>query len=134
MNIVVADASFCGAWILPDEVSAAAEDLLEKVLRGTVELRMPSLWSYEMANLLKSACRRGRLSRKAVRDAAEALGHVPVRFMDVPNAASRIRILEIALKHDLSAYDAAYLELAQRFKAPLRTADKNLRLAWEKEK
>lgn len=126
MNIVVADASFCAAWILPDEKSAVAERILEKILSGQVELRVPALWSYEMSNLLRSAYRRGRLKRKDLFLALETLANVPLRVFDVPDSATQSRILELALIHNLSAYDAAYLELAKRFKVELHSCDHQL--------
>ncbi|MGC9449956.1 MAG: type II toxin-antitoxin system VapC family toxin [Oceanipulchritudo sp.] len=129
MNRVVADASFCGAWILPDESSEAAAALLEEIESGAVELVVPALWHYEMGNLLKSAIRRGRLTRAAARSAQDLLGQVPLGLCDVPSAQTGRAILELSLKHGLSAYDSSYLELARRLKLPLRTADKPLRKA-----
>lgn len=127
MNRVVADASFCGAWILPDESSQAAVALLEEIESGTLELVVPALWLYEMGNLLKSACRRGRLTQAAARSAQQLLGQVPLGLCDVPTAEAGKAILEVSLKHDLSAYDSSYLELAQRLKVPLQTNDARLR-------
>lgn len=129
MKRVVADASFCGTWILPDESSEAAVALLEEMESGAIELVVPSLWHYEMSNLLKSACRRKRLTKAAARSAQDLLGQVPIGLCDVPSAQTGRAILELSLKYDLSAYDSSYLELACRLKLPLRTADKPLRQA-----
>jgi predicted nucleic acid-binding protein len=129
MNRVVADASFCGAWILPDESSEAAVALLEEVERGSVELVVPSLWLYEMGNLLRSACRRGRLTKAAARAAQALIGQVRLGLCDVPAAEAGKAILELSLKYDLSAHDSSYLELARRLKVPLRTNDAKLRKA-----
>jgi predicted nucleic acid-binding protein len=129
MNRVVADASFCGAWILPDESSEAAVALLEEVERGSAELVVPSLWLYEMGNLLKSACRRGRLTKAAARAAQGLIGQVRLGLCDVPTAEAGKAILDLSLKYDLSAYDSSYLELARRLKVPLRTNDAKLRKA-----
>jgi predicted nucleic acid-binding protein len=126
---LVADASFCGAWILPDEVSDAAVAMLEEIEAGQLELLVPCLWLYEMGNLLKSACRRGRLTKAAARSAQGLLGQVPLGMCDVPSAESGKSILELAFKHDLSVYDSSYLELARRLKVPLRTHDAKLRKA-----
>lgn len=126
MNRVVADASFCGAWILPDEATEAAVTLLEEIQNGQVELVVPSLWVYEMSNLLKSACRRGRLTKAAALSAQQLLSQIPLGLCDVPSAETRKAILALALNHELSAYDASYLELARRLKVPLRTHDAKL--------
>lgn len=129
MKRVVADASFCGAWILPDETSVDAAALLEEIECGAVALVVPSLWLYEMGNLVKSACRRKRLTETAARSAQELVGQVPLALCDVPSPEAGEAILELSLKHDLSAYDGSYLELAKRLKTPLRTADQKLRAA-----
>lgn len=49
MNRMVADASYCGAWILPDETSDAAIGLLEEVESRGTGLVVPALWMYEVA-------------------------------------------------------------------------------------
>lgn len=127
MNRVVADASICGAWILPDEASETAVELLGEIETGQVELVVPSIWIYEMGNLLKSACRRGRLTNAAARSAQELLKEVPLGLCDVPAGKARTEILELSLKHGISFYDSSYLELARRLKLPLRTNDSRLR-------
>lgn len=127
MNRVVADASYCGAWILEDESSAEAEALLERVETGEVGLLVPSLWKYEMLNLVRSACRRGRLDELGASAAQRALSQVPLEKVDVPDATAESEIHRLAQVHNLSAYDASHLELAIRFKVPLYTADKALK-------
>ncbi len=129
MKKVVADASFCGAWIFPDEATSTAEALLEELLTGSTQLLVPALWHYEMANMLRSGQRRGRLSKTSLRAAQKALGQVPVHEVDVPHRSDLNRLIEIAVKYELSAYDAAYLELANRLNVPLLTTDKVLKKA-----
>ena len=123
---VVADASYCAAWVLADESSERAEALLKAVLRNRLSLLVPSLWNYEMLNLLRSAERRGRLSHENARTAADLLVRVPLSAVDVPRDGAARSILRIAREHDLSAYDAAYLELALRVGAPLYSNDQKL--------
>ena len=129
MNRVVADASFCGAWVLQDESSDAAEALLERVESGDVSLLVPSLWKYEMLNLLRSACRRGRLDQADAAAAQKILSQVPLEQIDVPDAEAESAIHRLAQTHGLSAYDASYLELVIRFQVPLYTADQALKKA-----
>jgi predicted nucleic acid-binding protein len=126
---VVADASFCGAWILADESSDKAEHLLSLIVQGAVALIVPALWHYEMNNLLRSAHRRRRLTEGDAREALETLNRVPLTLEDLPEEPARKRILHLALQFDLSSYDAAYLELADRHKIPLYTADTKLNAA-----
>jgi predicted nucleic acid-binding protein len=55
-----------------------------------------------------------------------ALAGVPLVHEDVPEATASRRILHLAEQFDLSSYAAAYLELADRFKIPLHSADAKL--------
>ena len=129
MNYVVADASFCAAWVLEDECSSRAEALLQSVLDNQLALILPALWHYEMYNLLVSASRRGRLSADDAAVAAEVLGRVPIQTVEVPTADSSRDALDLALRHGLSVYDAAYLELSIRLQVSLYTLDKDLEKA-----
>ena len=126
MKQIVADASFCGAWVLADESSGAAESLLARIISGSVQLVVPALWHYEMLNLLRSAVRRKRLAKEDLDLTVEALERVPMTLEDLPGAPARRRILHLAMQFDLSSYDAAYLELADRFKIALQTNDAKL--------
>jgi predicted nucleic acid-binding protein len=126
---IVADASFCGAWVLTDESSGAAESLLARIISGSVQLVVPALWHYEMLNLLRSAVRRKRLVMEDLDLTVESLERVPMTLEDLPGAPARRRILHLAMQFDLSSYDAAYLELADRFKISLQTNDAKLAAA-----
>ena len=74
------------------------------------------------------AQRKGRLTDEQVNEFLEDLAALPIRVM--PAAAAQLRaILSLAKQHRLTAYDAAYLELAQRAGLPLATLDGDLRKA-----
>ena len=129
MKAVVADASLCGAWILDDEASAAADRLLQDILSGQSHLIIPALWHYEMTNLLRSAVRRKRLSEDDAQTALETLAAIPLYQEDQPDPMARNRLFHLSRQFSLSAYDAAYLELADRLKIPLLTGDQALQKA-----
>ncbi len=120
------DASVSGAWLLPDERSEEAERILERLLAAEVELAVPALWIYELTNLLLSAQRRGRINEEGVEAAHRVLDLLPRRTFDHETALARQRATRLALRFDLSAYDAAYLELADRLQCPLETYDGRL--------
>jgi predicted nucleic acid-binding protein len=128
MTIVV-DASFAGAWILPDEHSGESETVLQAVLNGKEDLAVPDLWAYEMLNLLLSACRRRRINADRLEQAVNLVQRIPVNYYDHQTSLLRNRVIRLAARFSLSAYDAAYLELADRLQCPLRSLDKNLTAA-----
>lgn len=127
--MAVVDASVSASWILPDEHSEEAEVLLKSIHQGSIVLALPVLWYYEMINVIKTAQRRGRLKRASLKDARAFVDRLPVHDLDSPDAFARQRTLELAMHYGLSGYDAAYLELAQRFVVPLYTADARLQRA-----
>lgn len=126
MKRIVADASFCGAWLLPDENSSRAEKVLAALLRGELELWTPALWIYELTNMLRSAHRRKRIEEESIFASLELLTKVRARHFDVPEGLAVERVTRLAFQFDLSAYDAAYLELADRLRSPLHTGDARL--------
>ncbi len=126
---VVIDASFSAAWFLPDEQSPPAEQILEGAISGRKILCVPSLWDYEMSNLLLMAIRRKRLPAACRTEVLELLASLPIKHRDHPDSLTSERIFDLAQTHSLSAYDAAYLELADRFRCPLITSDAKLQAA-----
>ena len=122
----VIDASFAGAWILPDERSEEAEALLEEAFAGRAELAIPDVWIYEMINLLLVAARRSRIEKAQVEEGLDLIRMVPRTSYDHQSPLSQHRIAQLADRFGLSAYDGAYLELADRLRCPLRSFDESL--------
>ena len=81
---------------------------------------MPHLWHLETRNTLLVAERRGRLSRGGVKERMDALKGLPIRTDEEPDLQSAF---DLARAHELSFYDALYLELAKRESAELATLD-----------
>jgi predicted nucleic acid-binding protein len=133
MRRCVVDASFCGAWILPDEASEEASEFLQHVLEAKVEILAPTLWVYEIHNLLLSAHKRSRIRDTQLRRAMESLHRVPITLVEPSNFDARSRMIDYSLRHGLSVYDASYLELALRMGVPLKTQDRKLAAAHARE-
>ncbi len=87
------------------------------------------MWALEVANILLTAEKRGRLNATKRREIARALGDLGVIEQPQPQDVIFGDVLELASAHRLSSYDAAYLELAKRLQLPLATLDKALREA-----
>ena len=115
----VVDASVSAAWFLPDEANPRTEAAL--LATATHEVWVPALWLLEMGNLLLSAQRRKRISADKRRELAVAASALRIKVDREPVGIRTID--EIAARHGLTAYDAAYLELAMRRGIPLATQD-----------
>jgi predicted nucleic acid-binding protein len=121
----VIDASVTLPWFFPDEATAFTEALLDAM--GDQPIWAPTLWVYECTNVLQSAQRRKRLDAPRRQEIAAELDALPVRLDPItPDAVSLDRL---AAAHGLSAYDAAYLELALRRSLVLVTLDERLTAA-----
>jgi predicted nucleic acid-binding protein len=124
----VLDASVAGPWILADEPSEAAARIAHRLL--SEDALVPALWWYEVRNLLVVCERRGRLERSESDLFLSRLADYPI-LVDAEvdwDAAMRL-----ARRHQLTVYDASYLELAIRSRVQLATLDVALQRAAGKE-
>ena len=117
----VLDCSVAVSWCFADEASEAGDALLRRLAAdGAV---VPGLWFLELANVLLGAVRRGRASHAEIHAFLGQLERLPVT-KDAKTADRAFgQTLALAAAHDLTAYDAAYLELAMRRGLPLATRD-----------
>jgi predicted nucleic acid-binding protein len=124
---IVVDASIAAAWCLDDEAGSYPDVVLDVIVqRGA---RVPSIWSFEMANVLAAAERRGRIDAARVRSFLDALLSLPIDVEERSATELLPALVATARAQGLSAYDAAYLELAFRTGAPMATSDRKLRAA-----
>lgn len=121
----VLDCSFALSWTFPDEHSDSAERFLKNLSRGTL-LWVPALWWVELSNAMGAGLRRKRLSEA---DLARAIDHYKSLDLqtDFTGHSDHVwRLLGLVQEYQLSAYDASYLELAQRKGLGLATLDDSL--------
>jgi predicted nucleic acid-binding protein len=126
---LVVDASIALAWSLPDESSAYADAVLAVVEREGV--RVPALWPREIANGLSVAYRRRRITSADEHAFLAALSHLHIELEEAVPAVTAIReaTAAAAMRYGLTAYDAAYVELAAREGLTLATLDTSMRQA-----
>ena len=87
---------------------------------------MPSIWPLEVANGLRSAERRGRITIADSARVRHLLLSLPIHVEPVDLGAALTEVADLARTFDLSAYDAAYLALAARHGLSMATADDRL--------
>jgi predicted nucleic acid-binding protein len=124
----VLDASIAAAWVFPDEDAAVATEAAFQLVDD--HALVPTLFWFEIRNLLLVGERRGRVDQPAGMRFLAHLDSLPLEDDRLPASAA---LLALARSHGLSAYDAAYLELAQRRAVPLATLDRRLAAAAEAE-
>jgi len=120
----VLDASITLAWCFEDEATPVSDIALERLAAETASV--PSIWHVEVANVLALAERRRRIT---LAESAEFIARLENLIIEVDEetwSRAFTRILELAREQRLTAYDAAYLELAMRLGVPLASKDRDL--------
>ena len=124
MSGFVIDASVALAWCFGDERTEATASLLERL--QTDAAAVPSLWHLEVANGLALAERRGRITPAESAELIALLEMIEIVVDGETSARAFTRVLDLAREERLTAYDAAYLELAMRLGLPLASKDGDL--------
>lgn len=118
----VLDSSVALSWCFQDEVSAATLQIRERL--SAERAVVPPLWLLEVANVLALGIRRGRLTAETAAEFADLLVGLPI---DVADPERRLTdLMGLANEHGLTAYDAAYLQVAVARGLPLATLDATL--------
>jgi predicted nucleic acid-binding protein len=118
---IVLDTSATLAFILEDERSLASMTLFKSISR--LGASVPNLWPYEVANSLTYAMRRGRISMDTRSAALMNLTKLAITIDTCDLDGIWLATVALADLYQLTIYDAAYLELAQRKRVPLATLD-----------
>jgi len=125
----VLDASIALAWFLDNPVAASASKAKQALLRGSRAV-VPALWLLEITNGFVVAERRALITEAQTDAGLDELNRLLAQGVDISNETiSPSRLLSLARAFRLSAYDAVYLETAQREQLALATLDQSLRAA-----
>jgi predicted nucleic acid-binding protein len=119
---MIVDASVVLSAFFPDEDQAQAQALIREHVMWRVELVAPTLLLYEVTHAVVQAQRRGRISD-------EQAGNILTSFEGLGIALKPVtwqQMLPLARRFDRSAYDAAYLALAQTSQQRFITGDRRL--------
>jgi predicted nucleic acid-binding protein len=126
----VLDASVAISWCFPGD---PAEDTAysRRVLNELAvnEAIVPEIWAFEIANsIFVSYSKRKRITEQQISDYLELLKALPIR-LEAQSMWANVGLESLARRQNLTAYDAAYLDLALRTNLALATSDGPLRQA-----
>ncbi len=125
MKRVVIDASVVLKWYLSDEEHGEkALDILDGHTSDNFSLHAPVLLEFEVANGLTIAKRRARVGNDDVLKAMDGFTGLGIELYSLSPLFRKV--LDYSDKYNISAYDAAYVALANDLKTQLVTADKRL--------
>jgi predicted nucleic acid-binding protein len=122
MKAFVLDVSACMPWCCEDETTTSSEELLDWAGEGS-ELHVPSLWGWEILNAVGVAIKRRRITADRGKEFLERLAALNFKIDPSPQLPDFPRLHELAVMHQLTSYDVAYLDLAKRLSLPLATRD-----------
>jgi predicted nucleic acid-binding protein len=119
---VIIDASVILRAFFPDEAQEQAQCLIRDHVAGQLTLEAPSLLPYELCNAIWEAERRGRINREQADEILQAVEdlNIQIQHLDWKD------LLPLARQYRRTAFDAAYLALAQTSQQPLVTGDERL--------
>ncbi|HYI24908.1 MAG TPA: type II toxin-antitoxin system VapC family toxin [Thermomicrobiales bacterium] len=117
----VIDASCFAAMLLNEEVPEPVRDLLASLPSN--EIVVPALWYWEVGNAALMATRRKRIAAAEVHDQLADFRDLTIAVDRTAMDSAWTRTYDLAVRHNLTLYDAAYLELAIRRGLPLGSLD-----------
>lgn len=119
---MIVDASVVLASFFPDEEQAQAQAVIRDHVAGRVQLAAPTLLLYEVTNAVLQALRRERISDEQAADILTSFEGLAITLLPV----AWQQVLPLARRFDRSAYDAAYLALAEATGQPFVTVEERL--------
>lgn len=119
---MIVDASVILRAFFPDEAQAQAQAVVREHVAGRIQLKAPELLPFELANAVWQAERRGRISASQANEILQAMEGLQIEILPLEWG----EMLPLARRFERSAYDAAYLALAERLSEPLVTGDERL--------
>lgn len=102
--------------------TTAAEDVERRLFSGTDSWHAPHLIDLEVAQVVRRYTLAGQIDPERGREALADLGDLPITRYSHTHFLPQIW----ELRHNVTAYDAAYVALAEVLRAPLFTRDARL--------
>jgi predicted nucleic acid-binding protein len=125
--LIVLDASVMVAWLL-GEPSIARGTELDISLRDEPVI-VPSHWPIEISNVLRTHLKAGRLSITDFHSVIDRIELMTIRVEPSVDPDDIRSITLFAVTNELTAYDAAYVQLAAHHGLKLATLDRAMRAA-----
>lgn len=119
----VVDNSVVIGWHLSGQATDYTDAMLDKLASDVAHV--PALWPLEFSNVVRKALTCKKITEERAREIMQIqAGLSLIVHTDVPDPAEN---MALALRYNLSSYDAAYLDLALRLRLPVAVVDGALR-------
>ncbi len=87
------------------------------------EIFSPEILPYEIGNALSAMVKRKRITKKEALSAQNRANSIPVRLVNIDT----YQALKLAIKYNIYAYDAYFLQGAKTLSHPLITLDQRMK-------
>jgi predicted nucleic acid-binding protein len=128
--LIVVDASIFVAWLLNEPRQLAEQEVWDALVSESA--LVPVHWPNEVANALRRAVRRNRISLEEIGPTLGDLAPFDIKLSTPPAVQDIEALTKDALRLDLSVYDLQYVNLAKTHRLPLATIDTAMRSAARK--
>lgn len=125
--MIVLDASLVIAWLMTEKLPAGDTDAYSDLSDNV--LVVPSHWPLEISNALRSRIKSNRISISDFHDIVERFDLLNVEVQSPLELDEIGHLAQFAVTHELTTYDAAYVQLALQRRVPLATLDRAMRAA-----
>jgi predicted nucleic acid-binding protein len=125
--LIVLDASLIVNWLISGQDIPGAPEMVD--LLAADRITVPAHWPVEISNVLRTHIRGGRLTVDSMHDIFARLDMLNVIVEPAVPLDEVGSLANFAITHNLTAYDAAYVQLAFQRRAILATLDRAMRAA-----
>jgi predicted nucleic acid-binding protein len=122
----VLDTTVTMAWCFADEATSISEAILDRLSNLNDMANVPALWLYEVVNVTELAVRKGRIPEQKAKEFLKSISGLPIGIESPTRSQVLDTVRGLAAQYKLTAYDAAYLELAIHQNLPIATFDQAL--------
>lgn len=119
---VVLDANVITKWFIEEKDSDKANILREKYINGKIEIVVSPIFYFEILNALKYS---NLLNQSELNTAGESLENYGFTEVSIQNEIRELMI-QIAVLHDMTIYDASYVALSVGLECFFYTADEKI--------
>ncbi len=124
MTVVIDSGALLKAYFADEEGHREAQTLIKDYAIGNVIFHAPALITYEMINACIVATRMTRFPKEKAKELMAEMLDIEIVKEDIEPLKDRI--FDISVKYKRSAYDGAYVAIAEQKGIPFLTADKKL--------
>ncbi len=124
MIIVIDSGVLVKAYFSDEDGHTEAQSLIGDYATGNITFQAPTLITYEIINACLVASRMARFPKKKAKELMDEMLGIEIIKEDIDPLKDRI--FEISAKYNRSAYDGAYIAIAESRHIPFLTGDKKL--------